>query len=109
MQTCPGLSKQNVTAWLQMPIQIAKLVQKLLRDVLICEQLAVPSAFNCLDVLRLAGQSYCITFSMHQQTKSCKHFSQAHKVQKALSSTFTTAHHDLGDFSEPVARLRGQI
>ncbi len=27
-----------------MPVQIAKLVQKLLRDVLICEQLAVPSA-----------------------------------------------------------------
>ncbi len=91
-----------------MPVQIAKLVQKLLRDVLICEQLAVPSASNCLDVLRLAGQTYCITFSMHQQTKSCDHFLQARKVQRALSSTFMTAHHVLGDFSEAVACLRGQ-
>ena len=109
MQTCPGLSKQNVTAWSQMPVQIAKLVQKLLRDVVMCEKLAVPSAFNCLDVLRLAGQTYCITFSRHQQTQSCNHFPQAHKVQKASSSTFMTAHHDLGDVSEPVARLRGQL
>ncbi len=38
------------------------LLLKLLRDVLVCDQLAVPSAFDCLDVLRLAGQTYCITF-----------------------------------------------
>ncbi len=62
---CSAIQPAGLDANLPRLVQIAKLVQKLPRDVLICEQLAVPAASNCLDVLSLAGQTYCITFSMH--------------------------------------------